>query len=55
MKENTREMIKKVIDSNPFTYLTIGVAIEKIEDIKLNKQLKKDWENKTGVYSYLKK
>lgn len=55
MKKNMKEMVEKIINSNPFTYLTIGVAIEKIEDIKLNKQLKKDWENKTGVYSYLRK
>ncbi len=44
----------------PFVaYMTWNVIIVEIidwiNDRKLDKQLKKDWENKTGVYAYMKK
>lgn len=40
-------------------YLIFSMVVEKIKTVvknkKLDKQLKKEWETKTGVYSYLNK
>lgn len=35
------------------TYIIITTIIKKVKERKEREELKKDWENKTGVYWYL--